>query len=261
MTISPQIHPTAAVDAGAQLGVGVCVGPFAVIESGAVVGDGCRIGAHAVIRGYTRVGARCRIWEHAVLGGEPQDVKFGDYVSYLEIGADNIIREGVTIHRSSEKDGSTVVGEGNFFMAYCHVAHDCKIGSRVIVANGALLAGYVSVADRAFISGNVVIHQFTRVGTLAMVSGLARISQDCLPYIITEGSPARARALNIVGLRRAGFSVDQIGALKQAFRTLLRSGLRLPDALAQLEISTSPPVQELLAFVRAAKRGFSHGEA
>jgi UDP-N-acetylglucosamine acyltransferase len=261
MTTSPKIHPTAVVDPGAHLGQDVSIGPFALIESGAVLGDGCRVGAHAVIRRYTRLGARCRVWEHAVLGGEPQDVKFGDYASYLEIGADNIIREGVTIHRSSEKDGRTLVGESNFFMVNCHVAHDCTIGNHVIVANGALLAGYVSVADRAFISGNVVIHQFTRVGTLAMVSGLARISQDCLPYIITEGSPARARALNIIGLRRAGFSLDQIGALKQAFRVLLRSGLRLPEALAQLDASGSPPVQELVAFVRAAKRGFSHGEA
>jgi UDP-N-acetylglucosamine acyltransferase len=257
----PQIHPTAVVDPGARLGQGVSVGPFAVIESDVVVAEGCKIGAHAVIRQYTSLGPRCRVWEHAMLGGEPQDVKFGDYPSYLEIGADNTIREGVTIHRSSEKDGRTVVGEGNFFMANCHVAHDCNIGNRVIVANGALLAGYVSVGDRAFISGNVVIHQFARIGTLAMVSGLARISQDCLPYIITEGSPARARGLNVVGLRRAGFSADQIGALKQAFRVLLRSGQRLPDALAEIEASASPEVQALAAFVRSAKRGFSHGTA
>jgi len=260
MSMAPQIHPTAVVDRGAQLGSDVSVGPFAVIESDVTVGDGCRIGSHAVLRRYTRLGPRCRVWEHAMLGGEAQDVKFGGYPSYLEIGADNIIREGVTIHRSAEKEGRTVVGEANFFMVNCHVAHDCRIGNRVVVANGALLAGHVSVADRAFVSGNVVVHQFTRVGTLAMVSGLARISQDCLPYVITEGSPARARALNLVGLRRAGFSASQIRALKQAFRVLLRSGLRLPEAVAELEASASPEVQELLAFVRSAKRGFSHGE-
>jgi UDP-N-acetylglucosamine acyltransferase len=261
MTESNRIHPTAVVDAGAQLGAGVSVGPFAVIEADTAIGDGCRIGAHAVIRRYTRLGARCRVWEHAVLGGEPQDVKFGDYPSYLEIGADNIIREAVTVHRSSEKEGRTTIGEANFLMANCHVAHDCRIGNRVIVANGALLAGYVTVGDRAFVSGNVVVHQFSRIGTLAMVSGLARISQDCLPYVVTEGSPARARALNLVGLRRAGLGADEIGALKQAFRVLLRSGLRLPEALAQLEASASPHVQELVSFVRSAKRGFSHGEA
>ena len=261
MTESTRIHATAAVDAGAQLGSGVSVGPFAVIEADTLIGDGCRIGAHAVIRRYTRLGARCRVWDHAVLGGEPQDVKFSDDASYLEIGADNLIREGVTIHRSSEKDGRTVVGDANFLMANCHVAHDCRIGSRVIVANGALLAGYVTVGDRAFISGNVVVHQFARIGTLAMVSGLARISQDCLPYIVTEGSPARARALNLVGLRRAGLSAGEIGALKQAFRVLLRSGLRLPEALAHLEAVGSPHVQELVAFVRSANRGFSHGMA
>lgn len=261
MTIATEIHPTAAVDPGAQLGAGVSVGPFAVIEADTLIGDGCRIGAHAVIRRYTRLGACTRVWEHAVLGAEPQDVKFGDFPSYLEIGVDNLIREGVTIHRSSEKDGRTVVGDANFLMANCHVAHDCRIGNRVIVANGALLAGYVTVGDRAFVSGNVVVHQFARIGTLAMVSGLARISQDCLPYMVTEGSPARARALNLVGLRRAGLSAGEIGALKQAFRVLLRSGLRLPEALAELESATTPQVRELVAFVRSAKRGFSHAEA
>lgn len=255
------IHPTAQIDPGAELGADVAIGPFAIVESEVAIGDGCRIGAHAVLRRYTALGPRCRVWEHATLGGEPQDVSFHDQVSRLEIGADNLIREGVTIHRATTAGGSTRIGDGNFLMANCHIAHDCQIGDRVIIANGALLAGHVAVADRAFISGNVVIHQFARVGALAMVGGLARISQDCLPYVITEGSPASARGLNLVGLRRAGFAADTIRALKQAFRTLFRAGNSLQDALAELEASPSPEVRAVAAFARSTRRGFTHGSA
>ncbi len=255
------IHPTALVDPGVVLGSDVAIGPFAIVEPDVTIGDGCRIGAHAVIRRYTTLGPRCRVAEHVTLGGEPQDVSFTDQVSYLEIGADNLIREGVTIHRATTAGGSTRIGNGNFLMVNCHIAHDCQVGDRVIIANGALLAGHVAVADRAFISGNVVIHQFTRVGTLAMVGGLARISQDCLPYMITEGSPARARGLNLVGLRRAGFTAETLGALKQAFRTLFRAGLSLREALAAVEAAPCAEVKTLAAFVRSSKRGFTHGSA
>ena len=257
--MSALIHPTAEVDSGAELGPDVSIGPFAVVEADVTIAAGCRIGAHAVIRRYTSLGPRCRVWEHATLGGEPQDVSFREQLSRLEIGADNQIREGVTIHRATTEGGSTRIGDGNFLMANCHVAHDCRIGNGVIIANGALLAGHVSIGDRAFISGNVVIHQFARVGTLAMVGGLARVSQDCLPYVITEGSPAAARGLNLVGLRRAGFVPEQVRMLKQAFRTLVRAGHRLQDALVELEASAVPEVQSLAAFVRASKRGFTHG--
>jgi UDP-N-acetylglucosamine acyltransferase len=255
------IHPTAQIDPGAEIGRDTSIGAFAVVERDVVIGDGCRIAAHAVIRRHTTLGPRCRVWEHATLGGEPQDVSFHDQVSRLEIGADNIIREGVTIHRATTEGGSTRVGDGNFVMANCHIAHDCRIGDRVIIANGALLAGHVSVADRAFVSGNVVIHQFARVGTLAMVGGLARVSQDCLPYMITEGSPASARGLNLVGLRRAGFTVEQVRGLKRAFRTLFRAGRSLQDALAELEASSCAEVASLAAFVRSSKRGFTHGSS
>jgi len=259
--LNASIHPTALVDPGAEIGRDVVIGPFAVIESNVTIADGCSVGAHAVIRRYTRLGPRCRVWEHAMLGGEPQDVKFADRPTSLEIGADNLIREGVTIHRATGEGGSTRVGNGNFLMANCHVAHECTIGDSTIIANGALLAGHVSVGDRAFISGNVVIHQFARVGTLAMVGGLARISQDCLPYVITEGSPAQARGLNVIGLRRAGLGADQIHVLKQAFRTLVRAGHMLQDALVELDASASPEVRTLVDFVRTSRRGFTHGGA
>jgi len=256
----PLIHPLAAVAGGAQLGAGVRVGPFAVIEDDVEIGEGCAIAAHAVIKRYTRMGARNRVAEHAVIGGEPQDVKFRGRPSYLVIGAANLIREGVTIHRASVEGGETRIGDENFLMAYSHIAHDCQVGNQTVIANGALVAGFVSVGDRAFVSGNVAIHQFARIGRLAMVGGLARISQDCLPFMISEGSPARARGLNIVGLRRAGVAAQDVAALKKAL-ALLRSGLLLQEALGELEGSDSALVRELAQFIRESKRGFTHPSA
>jgi UDP-N-acetylglucosamine acyltransferase len=257
MAESTLIHPLAAIARAARLGAGVRVGPFAVIEDDVEIGDGCEISAHAVIKRYTRMGPRNRIAEHAVIGGEPQDLKFKGWPSFVVIGADNVIREGVTIHRATEEGGETRIGDGNFMMAYAHIAHECQIGNQTIIANGALLSGVVSVGDRAFVSGNVAIHQFARVGRLAMVGGLARISQDCLPFMITEGSPARARGLNIVGLRRAGVPAPDVTALKKAL-ALLRSGVLLREAIVELEAAESALVRELAQFIREAKRGFTH---
>lgn len=251
------IHPAAIVDPGARLGAAVSVGPYAVIEADVVIGDGCAVGAHAVIKRYTRMGSGNRMWEHAVIGGEPQDVKFTGFASYVEIGSGNMIREGATIHRASREGDATRLGDNNFLMACSHVGHDCQVGNQVIIANGALLAGFVQAGDRAFISGNVAIHQFVRIGRLAMVGGLARVSLDCLPFMITEGSPARARGLNLVGLRRAGVSAQDIKALKQAFLDL-RSGSPLEESLQRLARSPSPLVAELVEFIRSSPRGFSH---
>jgi UDP-N-acetylglucosamine acyltransferase len=260
MAEPPLIHPLAAIARGARLGARVRVGPFAVIEDDVEIGDDCEIFAHAVIKRYTRMGARNRVAEHAVIGGEPQDLKFKGWPSFVIIGADNVIREGTTIHRATLEGGETRVGDGNFVMGYVHVAHECHIGNQVIVVNGALLAGFVSVGDRAFVSGNVAIHQFVRVGRLAMVGGLARITQDCLPFMITEGSPARARGLNVVGLRRAGVPMSDVAALKNAL-ALLRSGVLLREAIVELEGSESALVRELAQFIGDAKRGFSHASA
>lgn len=260
MVDSPLIHRLAVIARGARLGTGVRVGPFAVIEDDTEIGDGCEISAHAVIKRHTRMGARNRVAEHAVIGGEPQDLKFEGWVSFTVIGTGNVIREGVTIHRASLEGGETRVGDGNYLMAYSHVAHECRIGNQVIIANGALVAGFVTIGDRAFVSGNVAIHQFARVGRLAMVGGLARISQDCLPFMITEGSPARARAVNTIGLKRAGVSEPDLAALKKAL-ALLRSGVPLRETMVGLEGSQSALVQELAQFIRDAKRGFTHPSA
>jgi UDP-N-acetylglucosamine acyltransferase len=252
-----RIHPTALVDPDAQLGAGVTVGPYAVVEADTVIGEGCEIAAHAIIRRYTRMGRGNRIHENAVIGGEPQDFAFRPCVSRVEIGEGNIIREGVTIHRGRTEGAVTRIGDGNMLMAGCHIAHDCRVGSRAVIANGALLAGFVTVDDGAFVSGAVTVHQFCRIGRLAMVSQSTRVTMDCLPFVITEGSPARARGLNVVGLKRAGMPPEELTQLRRAFH-VLRSGAGLNEMLERLAELGSPAVAELARFIAESKRGFVH---
>jgi UDP-N-acetylglucosamine acyltransferase len=254
-----QVHPTAAVDAGARLAEGVVVGPYAVVERGAVVGPRSEIRAHAVVKRCTTLGADNVVHEGAVLGGEPQDVGFSGADSSLVIGDGNRIREGVTIHRASTPGGATRVGSGCFLMASSHVAHDCQVGDGVVMANNVALAGHVHVGDRAFLSGGVVVHQFCRVGRLAMLGGNAKVVRDCLPFVVTDGVPARARGLNVVGLRRAGLAAADVRVLKECYRLLLRSGKRLQEALAGLDQLGHPLAAELAAFVRASRRGITRG--
>lgn len=252
------IHPTALVAAGARIGDGVLIGPYVVIEDDVVLGDDCRIASHAVIKRRTRMGARNSVAEHAVIGGDPQDFKFKECDSTTEIGDDNAIREGVTIHRGSRSGSATRVGSRCFLMAYCHVAHDCQVGNDVVIVNSTNLAGEVVVGDRAFISGGVGVHQFCRIGRNAMIGGLARISQDALPFCITEGSPARARGLNRVGLKRSGFSISEIAALKRAYRLLDSPGVSLREALERMAAIDSAAVAELKDFIEGSRRGFAH---
>ncbi|MDW8323127.1 MAG: acyl-ACP--UDP-N-acetylglucosamine O-acyltransferase [Burkholderiales bacterium] len=251
------IHPTALIDPGAHLEAGVSVGPYAVIEAGTMIGQGCAIAAHAVIKRHTRLGPRNRVGEFAVLGGEPQDYKFQGAESYVEIGADNRFGEGVTVHRSNHAGGVTRIGSGCFLMAMSHVAHDCSLGDQVILANGALLGGHVEVGDRAFVSGAVTVHQYCRIGELAMVAASSRVNQDCLPYMIADGNPARTRAVNVVGLRRAGYSAEDIAALKRALHRL-RASTSEAELLAALEAEANPAVARMAAFIRASRRGWAH---
>jgi UDP-N-acetylglucosamine acyltransferase len=252
------VHATAIVSPDAHLGHDVSIGPHAVIEERTAIGDGCEIRAHAVIRRYTSLGAGNRVHEGAVLGGEPQDLSFRDRETSLVIGDRNTIREGVTIHRSTREGGATVVGSDCFLMAYVHVAHDCRVGDRVVMANNVMLAGHVEVGERALLGGGVGVHQFCRVGRLAMVGGVAKVVQDCLPFVITDGHPARARGLNVVGLRRAGVAAPNLRTLKEAYRLLVRSGLPLQAALQEMATLHDPLVEEMIAFVRDSKRGFAH---
>jgi len=253
------VHPTAIVSPRAALGRDVVVGPYAVVEDDVTIGDGTEIRAHAVVKRFTTLGRGNRVHEGAVLGGEPQDLSFRDLETRLVIGDRNVIREGVTIHRSTKAGGATVVGSDCFLMAYVHLAHDNRVGDRVIMANNVMLAGHVEVGERAFVGGGAGVHQFCRVGRLAMVGGNAKVVQDCLPFVITDGHPARARGLNVVGLRRAGVGAPQLLTLKEAYRLLVRSGLPLEPALERMAALQDPLVDEIVAFVRGSKRGFAHG--
>lgn len=229
-----------------------------MIEEDTDIGENCDIRTGAVIKRFTTLGPANIVYEGAVLGGEPQDVGFVDCSSYLRIGSNNRIREGVTMHRGTQPESATVIGSNCFVMANAHIAHNCRLGDGVIVANNVALAGYVDIDDQAFISGGVVVHQFCRIGRLAMIGGNSKIVQDCLPFIVTDGVPGRARGLNIVGLRRAGLKSSDIQKLKKAYRSLLRSGLRLEEALGRLSNLNDPLVDHLIGFVRASTRGFCH---
>ena len=252
------IHATAIVAAGATLGAGVKIGPYAVIEDDVVLGEGCHIAAHAVIKRHTRMGARNRVAEHAVIGGDPQDLKFNPgCLSYTGIGDDNDFREGVTIHRGSREGGRTSVGNGCFLLVDAHIGHDCVVGNHVVMVNNATLAGEAVVHDRAFLSGFVGVHQFCRIGRHAMIGGLTKLVQDALPFCITDGHPGRARGLNLVGLRRSGFSKSEITALKEAYR-MLQARVPLAEALAGMQALGSAAVGELAGFIAASKRGFAH---
>ncbi|HLF84727.1 MAG TPA: acyl-ACP--UDP-N-acetylglucosamine O-acyltransferase [Blastocatellia bacterium] len=255
------IHPTAIINPGARLGAGVTIGPYAVIEEDTHIGEGSDIRTHAVIKRFTTLGPANTVHEGAVLGGEPQDLAFVDCRSYLRIGANNRIREGVTMHRGTHPESETTVGSNCFLMANAHVAHNCRLGDGVIIANNVALAGHVDIQDQAFISGGVVVHQFCRIGRLAMIGGNSKIVQDCLPFVITDGVPGRAHGLNTVGLRRAGFRSGALQNLKEAYRVLLRSGLSLKDALASLERIDDPLVAHLIDFSRNSSRGLCREES
>lgn len=236
--------------------------PTAIIEDDVILGEDCEIGAYAVIKRHTRMGHRNRVAEHAVIGGDPQDFKFKtDTLSYTDIGNDNYFREGVTIHRGSRPGSATRIGNGCFLMAYAHIAHDCIVGDNVVMANTAGIAGEVVVADKAFISAAVTVHQFCRIGRNAMIGLSSKVVQNALPFCITDGNPGRARGLNLVGLRRSGFSKEDIAALKAAYR-LLYSHVPLDEALAQMKASATPVVVEMADFIATSMlpkgRGFAH---
>jgi UDP-N-acetylglucosamine acyltransferase len=250
------IHPTSIIDDDARLGPNVSVGPYAIIEQATMIGDDTEIRSHAVIKRYTTLGPANVVHESAVLGGEPQDLGFSECESYLHIGARNSIREGVTMHRGTRPGSATSVGSDCFIMAYAHVAHNCRLGDRVIIANNVALAGHVEIDDQAFISGGVVVHQFCRIGRLAMIGGNSKIVQDCLPFVTVDGGPGRAHGLNLVGLRRAGFKSGEVQKLKEGYRILLRSGLALEQALSRMADLGDPLVDRIVEFARNSERGF-----
>ncbi len=255
------IHTTAIIDPKAEIGEGVEIGPYSIIEKDVVIGEGTKIGPHVVIREGTRIGKRCQIFQFASIGEVPQAFAYQGEKTLLLIGDQNIIREGVTLHRGTPQGGGkTVIGNNNYFMAYSHVAHDCNIGNHVVMANEAALGGHIMIEDYAIIGGLVAIHQFCRVGTHAFIGGFSSVNLDIPPFMLASGSRAKLFGLNMVGLKRNHFPEETVKALKKAYRIIFRSGLTLEKAVKKMEedkISQTPEVQHLLYFIQHSKRGFS----
>lgn len=252
------VHPTALVDPAAELGSDVDIGPYAVIRAGVVLGDRVAVGPHVVLTGPTSIGDDTRIFPFASVGDDPQDLKYKGEATRLEIGPRNTIREGVTINRGTGLGGGiTRIGADNLFMAGSHVAHDCQVGSHCVFANYAALAGHVTVHDRAILGGFSGVHQHSRIGRCAMVGAAAMAAQDVPPFTICQGDRARLYGLNIVGLRRAGFPLEVLQALKQAYRELFHQGMPMRIALEQVRevYADVPEVMELVDFCEGSARG------
>ena len=252
------IHPQALVDPSAKIGKNVEIGPWTLIGPDVEIGDDTQIMSHVVIKGPTKIGKNNRIFQFASVGEECQDKKFAGEQTRLEIGDDNIIRESCTIHRGTTQDqGVTSIGSGNLFMAYVHVAHDCVIGNDCILANTTTLAGHVHVADNVILGGGTMVHQFCKIGTHSMAAGGSIVLRDIPAYVMASGQSASAHGLNSEGLKRRGFDQDAIRALKDAYRTIYRKGLRLAEALEVLEVQAAnvPEVRVLLDSLKRSERG------
>jgi UDP-N-acetylglucosamine acyltransferase len=253
-----QIHATALVDSRAELGRDVVIGPWCIVEAGAVVGDGCRLEARVVIKSRTTLGDNNEVGEGAVIGGAAQHVHVHQPGGTLTIGSHNRFRENVTIHRGWNNDAATTIGDHNMFMVGSHVAHDCQVGNHCIFVNHVLLGGHVQVDDRAYLGGASAIHQFCRIGRLAMIGGIAKVTQDVPPFIMIEGGgDSEVIGLNKVGLRRNGYTPDQILQLKQAYRIIYREGRRWAEVLGTLQSEFKDgPATLFYEFLKTGKRGF-----
>jgi UDP-N-acetylglucosamine acyltransferase len=251
------IHPSAQIAPSAQIENGAEIGPYAIIGNESVIGAGCRIAAHAVIGDYTHLGPNCRVSSHAVVGGASQDLKHQEEaISWLKIGEGNRIREFVTINRATEAGSITRIGNHNLFMAYAHVAHDCQLGDRIVLANAATLGGHVEIGDDVVIGAMSGIHQFVRIGRMTMIGAMSRVCQDVAPFLMAVGSPPRVYGLNSVGLRRHSISPESRRELKQAFQSVYRKQLAIAQALEQLErIVQTSELREFIAFIRSSERG------
>ena len=250
------IHPTAVIHPSARIAATTSIGPYAVIDAEVTIGEECQIGPHVYLTGRTELGARNRLHAGCVIGDLPQDVRFTGGPTRVVIGDNNVIREHVTIHRSNKLGDPTRIGSNNLLMAHCHVGHNSVVGDHVIIANGALLGGHVTVQDRVFISGTCMLHQFVRVGALALMQGGSGISKDLPPFTIARGNNSIA-GLNTIGLRRAGFTPEERLELRRAYHLLFRSGLKMSEALARARDQFhSPKTKTLLDFLASGRRGF-----
>jgi len=258
MPIDPSatLAPTARVHPDAVIGPRVRIGEFCVIESDVEIGADCMLEPYVYVKRWTTLGERNEISAGTVLGTDPLDKNFPGDRSYLRIGNGNKIREHYTISRGTAPESVTELGDDNYIMTSGHIAHNCKLGSNIVVASCALLAGYVEVEDQAFISGGVVVHQFSKIGRLAMIGGNTRVNSDVPPFFLYSGFNVEAKGINVVGLKRAGYKASDVGTLKKAYHLLYRSGLKLEEALARIESEMpTPETLHLVSFVRRSDRG------
>ncbi len=253
------IHPTAIIHPHAKLGADCHIGPYCVIGEHVELGDDCKLHSHIIIDGHTRLGRANEIFPFASIGLKTQDLKWKGGVTRTEIGDHNTFREYVTIHSATEDGGVTRVGSHNNLLAYTHVAHDCALGSQIIMSNNASLAGHIIVEDHVVMGGFAAAHQFCRLGKMAMIGGYTKVVQDVVPFTITDGNPAATRTLNKVGLQRNGVSEDSQTALRQAYKILFREGLTIAKAIETMEkeLLASPEVKHLIEFIRGSERGIT----
>ena len=251
------IHASAIIHPKAQIGSGCEVGPYCVIGGHVTLGNNCLLHSHVVIDGHTKLGKENEIFPFASIGKKTQDLKWKGGVTRLEIGDRNVFREGVTIHCATEDGDTTVVGSDNLLLTYVHIAHDCVLGNHIIMSSYAGLAGHVVVEDQAILGGYTAVHQFCRVGKLAMTGGCSRIPQDVAPFMIVEGNPAETRAVNKIGLQRNGVSDEAQAALRQAYKIIFREELSVTNALVKIEkdLPPLPEIQHLVGFIRTSERG------
>jgi UDP-N-acetylglucosamine acyltransferase len=256
------IHSSAIIGKQIEIGAGNTIGPNVILEDGVKIGSHNKIMSGAFLARGTTLGDHNTIHMNAVIGHEPQDLAYKNEPTFTRIGNKNVIREFVTIHRGTKEGTATVIGDENFLMAYCHVAHNCLLGNNIIMVNQASLTGHCTVEDRAFLSGMTGFHQFTRIGTLAMVSALTAINKDIPPYVICGGRPGVAQGINVVGMRRAGIGPETRMEIKNAFRLLYRSGLNVSQALTEIKKTLrSKEVAHMVEFIEASKRGILDGTA
>ena len=252
-----KIHPTAAIDPSATIGKDVEIGAYCVVGADVVIGDNTLLRPHVVIESYVTIGANCEIFSGAVLGGTPQDRKFKGEKSYLIIGANNIIREHVTVHRAAGPGNETRIGDSNLIMAYSHIGHNCTIGSGITMANMVGISGHVVVEDKVSFGAIVGVHQFVRVGKMAMIGGYSKVVQDIPPFMMADGRPCKVLDLNVIGLRRSGVSSHARADLKQAYKMLYRSSMNMSQAIETIEsdIESGPERDYLLDFIQKIRFG------
>jgi UDP-N-acetylglucosamine acyltransferase len=257
--MNPTIHPTAVVHAGAQIGQGSVVGPYCVVGENVVLGANCRLHSHVVIDGHTTIGESNDIFPFASIGLKTQDLKWKGGTTWTRIGDRNTFREYVTVHSATSEGDATVVGSDNTILAYCHIAHDCQLGSHIIMSNVGTLAGHVTVGDRAIVGGLGAVHQFCRIGKFAMVGGCSKVVQDIPPFMIGDGNPAETRTINKIGMERHGITDEAVAALRQAYKILFREGLSMANALAKMEtdLPQLPEVLHLIEFAKTSERGLA----